>query len=206
MLRAAIVLGLTAVLMATALTTLPTSPTVAQGPEGISLAPTIDNSGSMADTDPGNLRFAAARQLIDLLESGDEITVITFADESTVLIPLTKVTDEESKTLIKERLTPAAPRGNTNMGSGLQDGLAQFEQASASMMSAANADSLTSCITVTVLTASKGEPSTFLVYTCILSSSFRSRHSPSAWTMLESHNSSASTSSTVIFHMAITLS
>jgi hypothetical protein len=106
---------------------------VAQGPEGISLALIIDNSGSMADTDPGNLRFAAASQLIDLLESGDEITVITFADESTVLIPLTKVTDEESKALIKQGLTPAAPGGNTNMGPGLQDGLAQLEQGSNSI-------------------------------------------------------------------------
>lgn len=130
MLRAVIVLGLTVGLMATALTTLPTSPTVAQGPEGISLALIIDNSGSMANTDPGNLRFAAASQLIDLLQSGDEITVITFADQSTVLIPLTKVTDDGSKTLIKEGLTPAAPSGNTNMGPGLQDGLAQLEQGS----------------------------------------------------------------------------
>ena len=61
MLRAVIVLGLTVGFMATVLTTLPTSPTVAQGPEGISLALIIDNSGSMADTDPGNLRFAAAK-------------------------------------------------------------------------------------------------------------------------------------------------
>ncbi len=102
----------------------------AQGPAGITLVLIIDNSGSMANADPGDLRLAAVSQLVDLLETGDEISVISFADQSTVLVPLTEIVDVESKTLIKEGLASAVASGNTNMRAGLEDGLAALDQGS----------------------------------------------------------------------------
>lgn len=105
-------------------------PADAQGPQNISVVLIIDSSGSMARTDPSNLRFTAARQLVDLLEDGDEISVVLFADDSTVLVSLTKVTDAASKEAIKAGLTPVAPRGNTNMLAGLEAGLAEVEKGS----------------------------------------------------------------------------
>src|SRR3972149_6979774 len=124
-LRAAGVLLLTA----TALLGLSGSSATAQEPPNIALAVIIDNSGSMNGTDPSNLRFAAASQLADLLESGDEISVVLFSDASTVPLPLTKVTDAASKTLIKSKLAPVALQGNTNMREGLGAGLTQLEKA-----------------------------------------------------------------------------
>ena len=87
----------------------------------------------MGRTDPAGLRFVAASQLVDLLEDGDEISVVLFADDSTVLAPLTKVTDAASKEAIRAKLTPVAPVGNTNMRAGLEAGLAELEKGSNSV-------------------------------------------------------------------------
>lgn len=108
----------------------PNPPAGAQGPQSISFVLLIDNSGSMAQTDPASLRFAAASQLVDLLEDGDEISVVLFADDSNVLVPLTKVTSVASKDAIKAGLKPVAPVGNTNMRAGLEAGLAELEKGS----------------------------------------------------------------------------
>jgi Mg-chelatase subunit ChlD len=116
-----------------ALAMLSTPPAGAQGPQNISVVLIIDNSGSMAQTDPAGLRFVAASQLVDLLEEGDEISVVLFADDSTVLVSLTKVTDAASKEAIKTSLTPVAPAGNTDMRAGLEAGLAELEKGSNSV-------------------------------------------------------------------------
>lgn len=108
-------------------------PAGAQGPPNISVVLLIDNSGSMAQTDPASLRLAAASQLVDLLEEGDEISVVLFADDSTVLVPLTRVTDVASKETIKVGLRPVTPLGNTNMRTGLEAGLAELEKGSNSV-------------------------------------------------------------------------
>jgi hypothetical protein len=106
-------------------------PAGAQGPQNISVVLIIDNSGSMGRTDPAGLRFVAASQLVDLLEEGDEISVTLFADDSTVLVPLTKVTDAASRDAIQAGLTPVSPADNTNMRAGLEAGLAELETGSA---------------------------------------------------------------------------
>ena len=104
--------------------------TGAQGPQSISVALVIDNSGSMAQTDPAGLRFAAGSQLVDLLEDGDEIGLVLFADDDAVLVPLTRVTDAASKEAIKVQLRPVVPAGNTNMRAGLETGLAELRKGS----------------------------------------------------------------------------
>jgi hypothetical protein len=43
----------------------------------------IDNSGSMQDNDPRNLRFSAARLFINLLTPGDKVGVVSMADRET---------------------------------------------------------------------------------------------------------------------------
>jgi len=104
------------------------SPMDTQEPQSISVVLIIDNSASMAQTDPAGLRFAAASQLVDLLEDGDEISVVLFADDSTVLVSLARVTDAASKEIIRKKLSPVAPAGNTNMRAGLEAGLAELEK------------------------------------------------------------------------------
>ena len=105
------------------------STALAQGPQHISLVLIIDNSGSMLGTDPLDLRLAAASQLVDLLESGDEISIVLFSDDSSVLVPLTKVTDEASKAPVRAKLATVFASGNTNMRAGLQSGLAELDRA-----------------------------------------------------------------------------
>ena len=109
------------------------SPRDTQEPQSISVVLVIDNSASMAQTDPAGLRFAAASQLVDLLENGDEISVVLFADDSTVLVSLARVTDAASKEIIRKKLSPVAPAGNTNMRAGLEAGLAELEKGSNSI-------------------------------------------------------------------------
>ena len=84
----------------------------------------------MGRTDPTGLRFVAASQLVDLLEDGDELSVVLFADDSTVLVSLTKVTDAASREAVRAELTPVAPAGNTHMRAGLEAGLAELEKGS----------------------------------------------------------------------------
>ncbi|UCH86794.1 MAG: VWA domain-containing protein [Dehalococcoidia bacterium] len=116
-----------------ALASLSILPAGAQGPPHNAVVLVIDNSGSMAQTDPASLRFAAASQLVDLLEDGDEMSVVLFADDSIVLVPLTRVTDVTTKESIKVRLRPLAPAGNTNMRTGLETGLEELEKGSNSI-------------------------------------------------------------------------
>jgi hypothetical protein len=105
---------------------LPAAPAAdAQAVQNITAVLVIDNSGSMDTTDPSGLRFVAATQLVDLLQDGDEIAVILFADESEVLVPLTRVTDEAGRTSIKQALEPVGTTGHTNMRAGLQASLAE---------------------------------------------------------------------------------
>ena len=118
------------VLTAATLALLSALPAGAQGPQNISVVLIIDNSGSMARTDRAGLRFTAASQVVDVLEEGDEISVILFADESTVLVSLTRVTDAASKADIKTKLRPVTPDGNTNMRAGLEAALAELGKAS----------------------------------------------------------------------------
>jgi Mg-chelatase subunit ChlD len=107
---------------------LPVAPSEGQGPQNISVVLAIDNSGSMARTDPAGLRFAAASQLVDLLEEGDEISVILFDDDSDVLVPLTRLTDAASREGLKASLSPIVAAGNTNMRAGLEAARAELER------------------------------------------------------------------------------
>lgn len=91
-----------------------------QDTPNISVILIIDNSGSMSTTDPLGLRYVAARQLIDMLEPGDEVSVVLFADSSkTVVAQPARVTDLASKSAIIERVQTEAPSGNTNMRAAL---------------------------------------------------------------------------------------
>jgi hypothetical protein len=84
----------------------------------------------MAQTDPADLRFAAARQLVDLLENGDEISVVLFSDGFGVLVPLTKVVDDASKGAVQSQLGPVDPKGNTNFRAGLEAALVELDKGS----------------------------------------------------------------------------
>ncbi len=100
----------------------------------IDIVAVVDDSGSMAEgdhpNDPSNLRYAAARLLIDLAQSGDRVDVISFnsdvrvvgggactltdpADHTTTC-PRTTV-GEANRAALRAQLQPDGRRGNTRM-------------------------------------------------------------------------------------------
>lgn len=63
----------------------------------------LDSSGSMKHTDPFNLRLPAAKLFVSLLGAKDRVSIVSFATNTRVLIPLTLVKgqDENRDQLIK---------------------------------------------------------------------------------------------------------
>jgi len=51
----------------------------------------IDNSGSMTETDPGDERFAAARELVDRMGEKTRVAVVVFTDQAQVVQPFTRM-------------------------------------------------------------------------------------------------------------------
>lgn len=98
--------------------------------QNIAVAVVIDNSGSNVATDPGGLRFAAARQLVDLLEPGDEFAAIIFSADVRVPVALTHIADGADRTRIHNLLNSREPESDTNMVPALDAARAELEKAS----------------------------------------------------------------------------
>lgn len=73
--------------------------------ERIAVTLVIDNSGSMAQTDPQKLRERAADIFIDHLSPEDYLGIITFHSEEEVIIPIQEVKDTENKNDFKKILS-----------------------------------------------------------------------------------------------------
>lgn len=75
----------------------------------------IDDSGSMASTDAGDLRYDALAQLLDTLEDNKRVGLVRFTDsvyrEPVELAPL----EEEHRELLAENLAEHHSEGNTNI-------------------------------------------------------------------------------------------
>jgi len=85
----------------------------------------VDNSGSMASSDPGGLRWSAAQLFVDLSTPGDHIAAVTF---SSTVSPLgdaasgkmATISDPASRKAVKTLLAPQKPDGATNMNEALR--------------------------------------------------------------------------------------
>lgn len=75
--------------------------------EKIAVSLVIDTSGSMADTDPNNLRKTAAEIFIDLLSPDDYLGVVMFSTDAVEAIPMQQVASMENKENLKATLAPA---------------------------------------------------------------------------------------------------
>lgn len=75
--------------------------------EKIAVSLVIDTSGSMADTDPNNLRKTAAEIFIDLLSPDDYLGVVMFSTDAVEAIPMQQVASMENKEYLKATLAPA---------------------------------------------------------------------------------------------------
>ena len=75
---------------------LPPSPLASSPEKGVDAVLVIDSSGSMKNTDPGNLRKAAAKMFISLLGKEDKVGIVEFDREGRLLSRL--IAAEEGKT------------------------------------------------------------------------------------------------------------
>lgn len=90
----------------------------------INIMLTLDRSGSML-LDNNLIRAKnAAKQFVDLMQTGDHVGVSSFADNATLDFPLSPV-NPINHSLAKSAIDPLIPNGATAMGVGLQ--LAQYE-------------------------------------------------------------------------------
>lgn len=81
----------------------------------VTVAIVVDNSGSMRETDRENIRLTAARLFVDLLDTGDSTTVISFSSKAEVQRPgLTRIAKVEDRQVLKSPISTFKPSGNTD--------------------------------------------------------------------------------------------
>ncbi|MCL1789667.1 MAG: VWA domain-containing protein, partial [Oscillospiraceae bacterium] len=80
----------------------------------------VDSSGSMAFTDPGELRFEAIGKFIALLaERGNTVGTVVFSEEVVLERPMTDVNGIGIKQEIVGEISKNLPQGYTNIGGAL---------------------------------------------------------------------------------------
>lgn len=96
--------------------------------EKIAVSLVIDTSGSMAETDPTNLRKTAADIFVDLLSPEDYVGIVSFSTDVTELAPMQQVGDVANKQNIKASFAPIVnANGNTNYQLALQKAEQQLD-------------------------------------------------------------------------------
>lgn len=76
-----------------------------KNPQNIAVTLVIDNSGSMAETDPQKLRETAANIFIDQLSPEDYLGIITFNSKEEIILPIQQVKDSQHKDEFKKVLS-----------------------------------------------------------------------------------------------------
>lgn len=89
------------------------------------IAIVLDRSGSMLGEPLADAKRAANR-MIDQLRAGDELSVITYSDDSETVVPLSRVT-EESKRSAQAAVDAIVADGGTCISCGLTSGKAQLD-------------------------------------------------------------------------------
>lgn len=100
--------------------------------EGLALALVIDGSGSMKENDPNNVRIEAAKKAIDLLGEDDQVCVVEFSNVVSVLLPLRKVGEADSRNEIMSRISGIGVKGDTDINGGMDSALTELSKADVS--------------------------------------------------------------------------
>ncbi|KQO18578.1 vWA domain-containing protein [Paenibacillus sp. Leaf72] len=88
----------------------------------------IDNSGSMAETDPDNQRYVAAKQLIDQMDNDKRVAIVGFSDLAEQVLPFTSVDSAANKAAINAAIDSFVPTdGGTNFSVALEESLKTIE-------------------------------------------------------------------------------
>jgi len=107
-----------------------TAPVFAQQQSGgLAVAVIIDSSGSMLTNDRNQVGLWAAKRLVTMLGENEQVTVISFSDQASVMVPLRNVGAAASKAEIFSGLDRLGYRGNSDIKGSLQLALAELAKA-----------------------------------------------------------------------------
>lgn len=88
----------------------------------------VDDSGSMRDNDPQQLRRTAVQLFIALLDPGDSVAVVTFATDSEVRVPLTQINSEQDQHALIAQFGELKSDGATDMRAAFGDAVKLVQQ------------------------------------------------------------------------------
>ncbi|HOR19646.1 MAG TPA: VWA domain-containing protein [Brevefilum sp.] len=90
--------------------------------ENIAVVFVVDDSGSMASTDPYDLRYTAVKLMISSLDLGDKVGFVRFATTSSkVTDGLVRLSSEQDKQDLLDLIQPVEPYGYTDFKAGFED-------------------------------------------------------------------------------------
>ena len=76
----------------------------------------IDESGSMANSDPSDLHYSAARLFVSLLDPGDSVGAVTFSDQAQVITSgIQTIGSMDDKLQLANVFQPGTPNGYTDV-------------------------------------------------------------------------------------------
>ena len=87
----------------------------AENSKNIDVLLLIDNSGSMRQSDPNNLRWVGGQLLVDILKEGDRVGVISFNAAPNLVVPMAEVGAPGEKERIKDIFKEMSSRGGTDL-------------------------------------------------------------------------------------------
>lgn len=99
--------------------------------DSIAIEFVIDNSGSMKDTDPFDLRYAATRLIFDVADDWDQIGVLCFSDNAQELMALAPVGTDRSRKAQSISASKCTGQGGTFISKGINEAVARLKQVSA---------------------------------------------------------------------------
>lgn len=99
---------------------------------GVEIILVIDDSGSMEENDPANLRLSVAQNMVDRLPANSKVGVVRFADDTDILTPqLTSNAEQAKGYLTSEHFYSS---GGTWMYTAIRDSFSLFESSDSSIM------------------------------------------------------------------------
>lgn len=88
----------------------------------------IDNSGSMLETDPEDLRYEAAKSFVEQMDSSKQVSVIVFNDAPELIQPFVQVKDQGVKDEVYAAIDALEPtNAGTDIASALELGMEQLK-------------------------------------------------------------------------------
>lgn len=88
----------------------------------------IDNSGSMMETDPDDLRYEAAKSFVDQMDSSKQVAVIVFNDDPELIQPFVRVRDQGVKNEVHAAIDALEPTNfGTDIALALESGMEQIK-------------------------------------------------------------------------------